>query len=144
MKCYFLHYSNRGNEIWGDEKQYYWVVDIEHTAVSFCRKVLKNKYRNKWINIIYFDDKYLKYTNSFFSEICISLYPKYSKIPRDAYKWKVIHGDIERAIRNNVTPITLIIRGVRVQDNKILNKYTEKIIGVTRISPITTRGFTRL
>lgn len=52
----------------------------EDNIIQYCRKALGNDYRNMWIDPVYFDDKYLRYTDEFFSEVGIRLYPKRTNI----------------------------------------------------------------
>lgn len=133
-RCECEGFTNSGRPIWGT-----WITEgIEDDIVKFCRKTFGKKYRNMWIQPVYFDDKYFRYTDEFFAEVGVLLYPKISKLPKKTpenefyYRtlvWEIVHKDIDTNIKNGVEPISIIIKGVRYSDN---GKYIEKIKSVRR------------
>lgn len=124
--CYFNGISNSGNQKWGR-----WILtcNIEDNIVKYCRNAFKNKYRDMWINPVYFDDKYINFTDEFFSEVGVELYPKITNLQKELksrgfdpqedwynYKsiiWEIVHADIDENIRKGVKPVFLVINGVR-------------------------------
>lgn len=81
-KCYYNGISNRGNQKWGR-----WIMNgidsIEDNIVQYCRKAFNKEYRDMWIDPIYFDDKYFRFTKDFFSEVGVYLYPKITNIRKE-------------------------------------------------------------
>lgn len=58
---------------------------VEDCIVQFCRDAFRKKklYKNMWILPIYYDDKYEKFTDTFFSEVGIELYPKITDLNKE-------------------------------------------------------------
>lgn len=137
--CYYKRQSSIGEEIWGR-----WVHEcLEHMIVSFCRRAFKHKWRNMWIEVVYFDDKYFKHTDEFFSEVGVRLYPKITKIPKrpkhyDTTAWRryiysVAHGDISKSIERGVAPTSVVVKGVRFTDKSKKGGFGEKITDITLV-----------
>lgn len=58
---------------------------VEDCIVQFCRDAFRKKklYKNMWILPIYYDDKYERFTDVFFSEVGIELYPKITDLNKE-------------------------------------------------------------
>lgn len=148
-RCYYEGVSNRGNQFWGN-----WVVqsNIEDSIVQFCRKAFKDNYKDMWINPVFFDDKYFRFTECFFSEVGVELYPKITNVKKklsemgiiepktkvdweeySAVVWGIIQEDIEKNVRKGVKPICISVRGVRIPkgDGK---SYIEKYSGFKKVT----------
>lgn len=118
--CFCNGVSRRGNQIWGS-----WVLSdvrsIEDNIVKYCRKAFGDRYRNMWIEPVYFDDKYIRYTDDFFSEVGVELYPKITNLSKalkecgikppktkeewEEYSgivWEIVHSDINKNIAKGV------------------------------------------
>lgn len=131
--------SNRGDTIYSNGE--YDIVsedsEVETNIVHFCRKAFKEKYKSYWIDVVWFDDKYFNFTQSFYSEVQVDLYPKITNL-RKAFKkagikypttkeeweehngfvWEIVHKDIQMNIDNLVVPITVRVKGVRIPTDK--------------------------
>lgn len=124
-KCTFDRMTNRHNEVWGG-----WIMqtNVEDSIVQMARFALQGKYKNYWIDPIYFDDKYIRFRDDFFAEVGIALYPKITKAPAkskgmssEEYRaliWKTAHNDIALNDRHGVNPKYVIIKGVSIPADK--------------------------
>lgn len=65
---------------------------VEDCIVQFCRAAFREKklYRNMWILPIYYDNKYEKFTDVFFSEVGIELYPKITDLNKELKRRGII------------------------------------------------------
>ena len=65
---------------------------VEDCIVQFCRDAFREKklYKNMWILPIYYDNKYEKFTDVFFSEVGIELYPKITDLNKELKKRGII------------------------------------------------------
>ena len=154
-RCEFRGHSNRGRQQWGNE-DYTWSAysNIDDNIVQFCRKAMKQKNVSQdsmWIDPVYFDDKYFRWTEHFFSEVGIALYPKITNL-REHFKkhnikwpknkqdwekhrtlvWEIVHNDIDTNINKGVKPIYMIITAVRIPDKHNKGNYIEKIISIKK------------
>lgn len=138
--CVYKGVSRKGNPIWGE-----WVCNngIEDSIVQHCRRAFGDKYYNMWIDPVYFDDKYFRWTEQFFGEVGVGLYPKLTKLPsRGEYAddsewrtavWRIVRDDIHKSIYKGVKPKLMVIKGIRVPDRDIEGSYVEKITGLYRV-----------
>lgn len=138
--CTYGGLSRKGNQLWGK-----WVCtsSVEDDIVQFCRKAFNKRYRNMWIDPLYFDDKYFRWTGKFFREVGVDLYPKITKLPKRrkgqdtldwrALVWETAHNDISTNISSGVNPIRVIVKGVRIPDSNVKDGYREKITDVCTV-----------
>ena len=149
--CFYNGQSNRGNEWWGD-----WLirrnVNVKDNIVKYCRRAFKKQYKGMWINPIYFDDKYFGYSEEFFSEVGIELYPKLTdplkelnkrgfNVPktRDEWRryknfiWEIVQKDIQKNINKGVKPICVVVNGVHFCKN---GQFYDKIISVQQVDKL--------
>jgi hypothetical protein len=122
-----------------------------------CRKAFGKNYKDMWIDPLYFDDKYFRYTEDFFSEVGVYLYPKitdlrkelarrsysvppkHDKVAWNEYRhivWGIIHKDIQENINKGIEPIEVKVKGVRIPDD--YDDYIEKITKVERVKHLKT------
>lgn len=68
------------------------VDGVEDSIVQFCRDAFRKKklYKNMWILPIYYDNKYEKFTDVFFSEVGIELYPKITDLNKELKRMGII------------------------------------------------------
>lgn len=149
--CYYDGKSRRGNEIWSDSNGRGWVVDnMYDSIVQYCRKAFGSNYKNMWINPVYFDDKYFRHTEDFFSEVGVELYPKLTNV-RNALKeaglsncsntseavrafiHDLAESDIAQNIERGVKPVCVIVTGVRYSDPNKKGEFVEKFTGVRKV-----------
>lgn len=135
-RCYYAGNTGKGNTWYGD-----WVcsASMPDNLVQFCRKAFGKRWGRFWIDPLYFDDKYMMYTQKFFSEVGCELYPKLTKLPKrepdmsdDEYRaivWGIVHDDIV-AQRDTVKPICIIIKGVRWPNGK------QKVVSVKEVPKV--------
>lgn len=139
MRCTYQGKSNKGNDKWGN-----WIfprMNIHTDVIRFCRRSFKNKYKDYWIGVVYFDDKYIRYTEDFFAEVGVELYPKIHKVVtplegEDMYAatCRVANEDISISIDKDVVPICIKVTGVRYSDAS--GKFHEVIKSVRRVKSL--------
>lgn len=148
---YYNRTTNRGNEEWSNSRGRCWITDNASDAIiQYCRKAFGRKYKDMWIDPLYFDDRYFRYTESFFSEVGVKLYPKLTNV-KDAlnkaglskhnsnsdavraFIRSLAEGDIDQNIKTGVKPICIIVTGVRYTDPKRKSEFIEKFTGVKRV-----------
>jgi hypothetical protein len=135
MRCYYQGTSNRGNEKWGNEYKYWTTSGVEDAIVQMCRRVFNGKYKAYWIDPIYFDDKYFRYTEQSFAEVGIELYPRYTDLQKELRRrgidtknidknrhseivWEIVHEDIRKAKNNGVKPVRIVVHTIRKPEFK--------------------------
>lgn len=108
--------------------------DLDDNVVKFCRLAFEGDYNDMWILPIYYGDKYYRYTDEFFSEVGVLLYPKLTNLAKELKRmgftppkkddkegwkeyrdvvWRIIHEDIDKNIERGVHPIRVVVKGVR-------------------------------
>ena len=148
MRCYYQGISSTRSQVWESAEKTWSCpgISMECNIVHFCRKAFGDKYKNMWIDPIYFDDKYTSKSDWVFSEVGVALYPKSPNIkPRDAfpnedkaayrlYLYELSHEDIERNIKLGATPIYVVVKGESfLNENKELQN---RILSVERVPQI--------
>ena len=127
--------------------------NMEDNVVQYCRKAFGKRYRNMWIEPVYIDDKYLDYTEDFFSEAGVCLYPKITNLKNELKRrginppktkdewenyrsivWEIVHKDIETSKRNKVKPVNIVFKGVRYSDKN--GNFHERIKSVDRVKTL--------
>lgn len=150
--CFYNGVSRRGNQFWGS-----WVLSdvrsIEDNIVKYCRKAFGKNYKDMWIEPVYFDDKYIHYTEEFFSEVGVELYPKITNLSKalkergvnppktkdeweryNAVVWEIVHSDISKNIDNSIKPVCVVVKGVRYSKDD--NEFYEKIKSVKVVNKL--------
>ena len=146
MKCFYQYTSRRGNEVWGNLVMSN--INIQDNIIKFCRSAFGKRYKNMWIYPVYFDDKYFKYTDKFFSEVGVLLLPKISNVKSemkrvgiksskdsraDALIYFLAKKDLDENEKRNVKPKAIVVKGLRFADKSKKNKYINKIISVDEV-----------
>lgn len=148
--CYYVGNSGRGNQQWGC-----WTAgtNVEDGIVQYCRKAFGKRYRDMWVDPLYFDDKYFRYTEEFFSEVGVRLYPKITNLSKElkrrgieppktkdewikyrAIVWEIVHKDIAENINKGVKPVNIVVTGVRYSDN--YDNFKERIKSVRKVKSL--------
>lgn len=158
--CFYIGISNRGHEMWGNDDAFWTRLDcvstMEDSIVKHCRKAFGNRYKDMWIDVVYFDDKYYRYTEDFFSEVGVMLYPKITnlkkelirrgiKSPKTKEEWvdyrrvvyEIAHNDISINKERRVKPINIVVNGVRYSDSK--GNFHEKFKSVNKVKKLASR-----
>ena len=59
---YYNRTTNRGNEEWSNSRGRCWITDNASDAIiQYCRKAFGRKYKDMWIDPLYFDDRSFKF-----------------------------------------------------------------------------------
>lgn len=149
--CYYVGTSRRGSQQWGsDFSTWTATTNVEDEIVQYCRKAFGKRYRDMWIDPLYFDDKYFRYTEKFFSEVGVQLYPKITNLSKElkrrgieppktkdewikyrAIVWEIVHKDIAENINKGVKPVDVVVTGIRYSDNR--GNFKESIKSVKKV-----------
>ena len=149
--CTFMGRCVDGSDVWGD-----WMCSdkMSDELVKFCKDALGDKYRDMWVYPVYFDDAYIQYTEQFFSEVGVILYPRRTSfkeyfethnitMPTSDEEWaeyraiayNIVYSDLFENELEGVSPIYIIIRGERIK-KKGEHEAIEKIRSVERVKEL--------